>query len=551
IQRKGFDLVLDAYLAEFTPADDVCLVVKDVGAATFYRGASFRDAILAAAADPTQPAIVYLDDEMTEEQIAGLYRACHCLTAPYRGEGFGLPILEAMACGLPPIVPRGGPTDDFVPAEAGYFLETRTIETQHPWALVGPAQELLASATELRRVMRRVYSSPAETRARGEKAAESAKRMTWAATAAMMRARMAAICRPAEFGLRSVAAEAASQAATPPSATVSSASSPELVLAACLRIDGRDEDLPRRLCELRLMFDRTVVLAPPTSRAAAIAAEYEAHVLPLVDSESDVDALRRCAGRIAADWCVFVPASLELSPNAVDVLRSALRSCGNESAEVRLTDGGQAFWVWRGLGPCGPAAPQWDSAWNSFKSRLGKRALGFHAMFQRLDRLDRPEVTIVETGCVRGEGDWGAGQSTILFDSYVAHRGGRVVSVDVDAANCRHARGRVGAQTRVVEGDSVKFLRELAKSEPQSVDLLYLDSFDLDWNSPHESALHHLQELCAALPALRPGATVFIDDHCDELGRLGKSLYVLEFMRRIRASVVYEGYQIGWTLDDS
>ncbi len=44
---------------------------------------------------------------------AALYRACDAGVFPYRAEGFCLPILEAMACGLPSIVPRFGACLDF------------------------------------------------------------------------------------------------------------------------------------------------------------------------------------------------------------------------------------------------------------------------------------------------------------------------------------------------------------------------------------------------------------------------------------------------------
>ena len=51
-----------------------------------------------------------------------LYAACQCLVHPYRGEGFGLPVLEAMACGLPVVVTGGGATDDFATDDHAYRL---------------------------------------------------------------------------------------------------------------------------------------------------------------------------------------------------------------------------------------------------------------------------------------------------------------------------------------------------------------------------------------------------------------------------------------------
>jgi len=117
IGRKGADLLLDTYLKTFRRSDDVCLVIKDFGGKSAYQGQTLTERIRAAQADPTAPEIVYLDREMPERELAGLYTACDCLVHPYRGEGFGLPVLEAMGCALPVICTGGGSTDDFATDE--------------------------------------------------------------------------------------------------------------------------------------------------------------------------------------------------------------------------------------------------------------------------------------------------------------------------------------------------------------------------------------------------------------------------------------------------
>ena len=55
----------------------------------------------------------YIEKILSEDEVVGLYTACNVLVHPYRGEGFGLPILEAMACGIPAIVTNGGACLDF------------------------------------------------------------------------------------------------------------------------------------------------------------------------------------------------------------------------------------------------------------------------------------------------------------------------------------------------------------------------------------------------------------------------------------------------------
>ena len=123
IYRKGIDVLLAAFEEAFAGRDDVLLVIKDVGAGTFYSGMNVADELRRrqAAGAP----IEVLADDLDDEGLAALYRGCDVLVHPYRGEGFAMPVLEAMACGRPVLVTGGGPTDEFCPAAASWRIPAR------------------------------------------------------------------------------------------------------------------------------------------------------------------------------------------------------------------------------------------------------------------------------------------------------------------------------------------------------------------------------------------------------------------------------------------
>ncbi|HEY1171408.1 MAG TPA: glycosyltransferase family 29 protein [Verrucomicrobiae bacterium] len=184
IHRKGPDLLLQAYLSKFTAADDVCLVIKDFGGQSVYAGQTLAEQIRTAQATPNAPEILYLDQEMPAEDLPRLYVACDCLVHPYRGEGFGLPVLEAMACALPVIVTGGGSTDDFASAEVTYRIPAVRAALGNEVSgmkLVQGGWWLEPIFTDLQKTMREVFENPAEAKARGVKASEIARRdWTWA-----------------------------------------------------------------------------------------------------------------------------------------------------------------------------------------------------------------------------------------------------------------------------------------------------------------------------------------------------------------------------------
>ncbi len=184
IWRKGIDLAV----ASLDHLDDgeldrVRFVVKESGHESYYAGQSLLDGLLAA-----HPRVAARTEVVRRRldavELSQLYTSLDVLLAPYRAEGFGLPILEAMAHGVVPIVPGHGPASEFVDASCGVFVASalRTLESARTPLLgmsLGPAVAGEVSTHEVARQVRELLNEPERRLELARGASQRASLWTW------------------------------------------------------------------------------------------------------------------------------------------------------------------------------------------------------------------------------------------------------------------------------------------------------------------------------------------------------------------------------------
>jgi len=188
-RRKGLDILISA-ISLAIPAGSIELVVKMVPYADAqrrrYLDQSWRAALgnLKAQGHP----IRIVEDVVSEEDMAELYRNADLLCHPFRGECFPLPFLEAMACGTPVLCTSwSGPLDlldDSVallvppavhPPAAPMLPEPELVSTTA--TMVAPDVEAVAA------LLRKVVAQPTLLTSLGQRARARTLSWTWEAAA--------------------------------------------------------------------------------------------------------------------------------------------------------------------------------------------------------------------------------------------------------------------------------------------------------------------------------------------------------------------------------
>lgn len=208
---------------------------------------------------------------------------------------------------------------------------------------------------------------------------------------------------------------------------------------------------------------------------------------------------------------------------------------------------------------------------DALSNKLGDREISFRKIFKYLDSQPTP-ITIIETGCLRVKDNFLDGQSTLLFDKYTLSRGenSKVYTVDISKESTNICKQEVSDNVEITTGDSVHYLNNLCSNflkNKKRISMFYLDSFDVDWRYPYQSAAHHLKELTAINKILQPETLVVIDDSPangnlsfkdDQSKRTwevletpapsigGKGFLVHEYATNVKAKLLFSHYQAAW-----
>ncbi|KAK3235770.1 hypothetical protein CYMTET_54035 [Cymbomonas tetramitiformis] len=169
--RKGWDVLLKAFWAEFLGEGknqaDVELVIRSYRP-SWEPGPKDITVTMDEVASRWQgkgmtqlAKVTWLKDDLSRAELRDQYLLADAFVLPTRGEGWGLPVVEAMSMALPVIVTNfSGPTE-YITEENAYPLSYKGVDS---------AGRCKPDGMDLQRLMRRVFDNREEARQKGERA---------------------------------------------------------------------------------------------------------------------------------------------------------------------------------------------------------------------------------------------------------------------------------------------------------------------------------------------------------------------------------------------
>jgi len=159
-RHKDPKSLVEAFCRAFAGSDPVRLVIKTSGASDEQITSDVHEAMRLAGVTRA-PEIKVICGAMSRREILDLYASSDVYVSSHHGEGWGLPIFESMAIGMPAIATAFSAPLEYMNAENSYLVRY-AYDADHGRANV--------DVDDLARQMRRAFMRPEEARRLGETA---------------------------------------------------------------------------------------------------------------------------------------------------------------------------------------------------------------------------------------------------------------------------------------------------------------------------------------------------------------------------------------------
>lgn len=184
--RKGLDILIRAYAKAFSPTDNVRLLLL-----VHYQGNGEEVSRQRIGTELMQmcndynisrlPPIEFIFGHVDDPEMPALFNCADTYVCPTRGEAWGLPIIQAMACGIPPIIPGWGGHLDYCNKKNSFMADIEKFDTIDDKInctvdFYKDQQFCFPNVDHFSKLMRFCYEHPDEVKKRGRIASDFVRR---------------------------------------------------------------------------------------------------------------------------------------------------------------------------------------------------------------------------------------------------------------------------------------------------------------------------------------------------------------------------------------